>query len=133
MFLEQENGQKLTKKCIFQQFFLSQTKQLTISDIFCIIRTRKNEVQVQSFSIVSSQSTKIDQNVNFWPVLTNFNPFLCFSSTLHSIENEILGMHTLLEMVYATFFDISDIKGNEIEKKLRDFCQIEPKIKKSAP
>ena len=33
----------------------------------------ENEVQVQTFSIVSSQSTKIDQNVNFWPVLANSN------------------------------------------------------------
>ena len=85
--------------------------------MFCIIRTRKNKVEAQFFSIVSSQSTKIDQIVNFWPFLTNFNP-------LQSIENEILGMHTLLEMVYATFFDISDIKHSEIGQKLWDIRQI---------
>ena len=57
---------------------------------------------------------------HIWPTLTRFHA----SGALHSIENEILGMYSLLEMVYATFFDISDIKHSEMGQKLWDIGQI---------
>ena len=138
MLLKVEKWPKIYEKVHFQQYFanfahywrllkhevcelLSNTRQLTISDNFCIIRTRKNVVQVQSFSIVSSQSTKIDQDVNFfyqfWPILARFGA----SSSLHSIEDELLEMHTLLKMVYATFFDIIQHKAQWIRAKIVRF------------
>ena len=57
---------------------------------------------------------------HFWPMLSRFYA----SSALHSIKNKILGMQTLLEMIYATFFDISDIKHVKSGKN----CEISAKF-----